>query len=155
MSGVEPFETAEGSEYPFCRQLSVFLENRVGQLSRLTRLLDASEARIMALSVEGSIDCAIVRLLVDDADGARRMISDAGFAVSESEVVVVDVPPGKRGILAICQALLSGEVNIHYTYPLLSSKNENGTLAIQVDDRSLAARLLAGRKFRVLDQSDL
>lgn len=152
---IEPLETAEGSGFNGCRQLSVFLENRVGQLLRLTRLLDGSDVRILALSVEGSIDCAIIRLLVDEPDSARELISQAGFAVAEGEVVVVEVPPGKRGILAICQALISGEVNIHYTYPLLASRGSEPSLAIQVDNLSLAVTVLKGRKFRVLDQTDL
>lgn len=152
---IEPLETAYGSDYPCCQQLSVFLDNSVGQLLRLTRLLDGVDIRILALSVEGSIDCAIVRLLVDKPDEAARMITDAGFAVSESELVVVELPPGKRGILTACQALLTGEVNIHYTYPLLASRDGAAALAFQVDNHELAVSVLRSRRFQVLDQSDL
>ncbi len=152
---IEPLETAYGSDYPCCRQLSVFLDNRVGQLLRLTRLLDGADIRILALSVESSIDCAIVRLLVDKPDEAGKMISDAGFAVSETELVVVELQPGKRGILTACQALIVGEVNIHYTYGLLAAHESIPTLAIQVDNHELAVAVLKSRKFKVLDQSEL
>ncbi len=96
-----------------------------------------------------------MRLLVDNPDDATRMITDAGFAVSESELVVVELPPGKRGILAACQALITGEVNIHYTYPLLAAQESIPTLAIQVDNHELAVDVLRARKFHVLDQADL
>ncbi|MCG3128727.1 MAG: hypothetical protein CHACPFDD_03618 [Phycisphaerae bacterium] len=152
---IEPLETAHGGTYPLCRQISVFLDNRVGQLLRLTRLLDGTEIRILALMVEGAIDCAIVRLLVDQVDSARELLSDSGFAVVESEILVVALPPGNRAILTICQALISGEVNIHYTYPLLVHAESTPMLAIKVDDATLAASVLAGRKFRVFDHTEL
>lgn len=152
---IEPFETAEKSEFPFCRQLSVFLENRLGQLLRLTRLFDNGEIHIRALSVEGSIDCAIVRLLVDDPDTGREMISNAGFAVTESDVLVVQLPPGKRGLMSVCAALIAGEVNINYVYALLAVEDKPAQIAISVDNLVQAARTLAAKKFRVLDQSEL
>lgn len=152
---LEPLETAQGSGYPGCVQLSVFLDNRVGQLLRLMRLLDGSEVHILALSVEGSIDCAIVRLLVDEPDEARTTLTHAGFAVTESEVIVVQLPPGKRGLLQVCQALIGAEVNIQYAYPMLALPDQAATLAINVDDISVADTVLRERKFRVLDQSEL
>lgn len=152
---VEPLETAEGSELPVCRQLSVFLENRLGQLLRLTRLFENEDIYILAVSVEASVDCAIVRLLVNDPDAACRTLMDNGFAVTESDILVVELPPGKRGIIAVCAALISGEVNINYLYPLLGSRRREACMAIQVDNLSTAVRVLQARKFHVLDQSEL
>ena len=63
---MQPFEVAEGGEYIGVCQLSVFLENRLGQLHRLIRILEGADVRILALSIVHSVDCAIVRLLVDD-----------------------------------------------------------------------------------------
>lgn len=152
---LEPLETAEGSEFPFVRQISVFLENRLGQLLRLTRLFEKSEVHILAVSVEGSIDCAIVRLIVDDPDVAHDMLRETGFAVSIAELLVVELPPGKRGMMTVCAALIAGEVNINYTYPLLPGDNRGACIAIQVDNPGLAASVLTGKRFRVLDQSQL
>ncbi|MBL8879360.1 MAG: hypothetical protein JNG88_09600 [Phycisphaerales bacterium] len=152
---IEPLDTLEGSGFPACQQLSVFLENRVGQLLRLTRVLDAEQIRILALSVEGSVDCAIVRMIVNDPDTATSLMSDSGFAVASTEVLVVELPAGKRGILSVCAALISGEVNINYTYPILSQADRGPCLAIQVDNLSLAAKVLSHKKFLVLDQHEL
>ena len=152
---LEPLETAEGSEFPLCRQLSVFLENRMGQLLRLTRLFDSSEVSILALSVDGGIDCAIVRLLVNDPDVAVAMLRDAKFAVTETDVLVVELPHGKRGIMTVAAALISGEVNINYTYALLAGNDRGNCLAIQVDNPAQATAVLSEKKFRVLDQHEL
>jgi hypothetical protein len=152
---LEPLETASGSDFPLCRQLSVFVENRLGQLLRLTRLFESAEVGILAVSVADATDCAIVRLLVNDPDTAHEMLSNANFAVSENELLVVELPPGKRGIQSICEALIAGEVNMNYIYPLLPRDNYGACTAIQVDNLPQAATVLASRKFRLLDQSDL
>ena len=103
-----------GSDFPHCRQLSVFVENRLGQLLRLTRLFEKDNLSILAVSVEGATECAIVRLLVDSPDAAHEALSDAHFAVTETELLVIELPRGKRGITSICEALIAGEVNMNY-----------------------------------------
>ena len=152
---LEPLETAAGSDFPLCRQLAVFVENRLGQLLRLTRLFEKTDVSILAVSVAGATDCAIVRLLVNDADAAHEMLTAAHFAVSESELLVVELPAGKRGIRSVCETLIAGEVNMNYIYPLLPHDKYAACMAIQVDDLPQAAAVLAARKFRLLDQSDL
>ena len=152
---LEPLETAAGSDFPFCRQLSVFVENRLGQLLRLTRLFARADIKILAVSVEGATDCAITRLLVDHPDDAHAAVTDAGFAVTETEVLVVELQPGKRGLMLVCEALIGGEVNMNYIYPLLPHPRHEACVALQVDDMAAAAAVLAGRKLRLLDQSEL
>ncbi|MCH7814272.1 MAG: acetolactate synthase [Planctomycetes bacterium] len=150
-----PFETAHAHDYPTVRQLSVFIENRVGQLLRLTRLLDRTEIHILAISVVNSIDCAIIRMIVDEPDDAVAVFREGGFKVSETELIVVSLPPGKRALLHTWMALLAGEVNIGYTYPLMVQPRSAPALAVQVDETDTAIDLLRAKKFVVLDQSDL
>lgn len=152
---LEPLETAEAGGYPGCQQISVFLENRVGQLLRLTRLFDGLEVRILGLSVDNSVDCAVVRMVVDDPDTAYQMLRDVGFATSQTEVLVVELPPGKSAILTISRALIRGEVNIDYLYPLISSANRPACMAIHVDNLPAAEATLRKQKFRVLSQEEL
>ena len=152
---VEPFQTAEGSDYPSCHQLSVFLENRVGQLLRITRLLDDEPVHILGLSVDASVDCAIVRLLVDNPDHAQEILADAQFALSASEILVVALPHGRRGIQTVCSALIAAEVNINYVYTVSATTEQLPCLAIQVDDVQSAIPVLREKKFRVLTQSEL
>ncbi len=152
---VEPFQTAEGSDYPCCRQLSIFLENRLGQLLRVTRLLDDEPVHILGMSVDASVDCAIVRLLVDDPDRAQQVLVDARFALSESEIIVVELPAGNRAILTLCSALIAGEVNINYLYTVWAGKEKRPCLAIQVDDVQAGVRVLKRNKFVVLNEHEL
>ena len=151
----EPLDTMEGQDFPLCRQISVFLENRLGQLLRLTRLFERDEVQILGISVDNAVDCAITRFIVNDPDVASEMIRDAGFACSENEILVVELPESNRGIMTVCIALLTGEINVNYTYPLLPGRDRGACLAIQVDDLARAAEVLHGKGFRIIDQTEL
>ena len=152
---MRPFETAESSDYPTVRQISVFLENRCGQLLRLTKLFEETDIHILGLSIVHAVECAVARLLVDDPDTASKRLRDAGFAITESELLVVLLPPGSRGLLSICSALLRSEVSIDYLYPLLPHPHGQPAVALRVDDIDMAVASLKAAKFQVLDQSDL
>ncbi len=152
---IEPLSTAEAHDTPTVRQQSVFVENSVGQLLRLTRLFDQTEIRILAVSVVNSIDCAICRMILDDPDRAYDVLSSSRFQVSETELLVVSLPPGKRALLHTWAALLGGEVNIFYTYPLLCHPRGCPAMAIVTDSMEQAAVILRERNFDVLSQSDL
>lgn len=155
MMEIQPLETAEGHGIPTVRQQSVFIENRVGQLLRLTRLFDRSGVRILAVSVVYSVDCAICRMILDEPDRAYDTLTTNRFQVSETELVVVSLPHGKRALLDTWAALLAGEISIHYTYPLLVRPRGHAALAVLPDSIEQAIKVLRMRNFDVLSQDDL
>jgi hypothetical protein len=150
----QPFEVLEGQGSPTVRQLSVFLDNRVGQLLRVTQVLDAQGIKILAFSIMDSLDCAIVRFLVDRPDEAVNALKSASFAVSVAELIVVQLPPGRLGLRTIWSVLLSSEINISYAYPLLPGRG-GSALAVAVDNLEIAVDTLQRRKFSVLSERDL
>ncbi len=151
----EPFDLAQRDAHPTVTQISVFLVERVGELLRLTRTLDPCDVRILGLSIVNAVDTAILRMIVDDPGEAAQTLRDAGFAISESELLVVSLPHGKRALLETWSALLSGEVSVSYTYPLLTQPKDRPALAVMADNLPMAAANLSRRDFTLLDQSDL
>lgn len=149
-----PFETAETFRSPLVRQLSVFLEDRVGALMRLFRAFEGTDVRVAGMSVVHAIDCAIIRLICDPHDHAVDVLEKKGFPFSQTELLVVEVPHG-HGLMSICQALVTGEVNIDYAYPLLVRPTGRAALAIHSDSLDTAAALLRQRKFQVMSEDDL
>jgi len=149
-----PYETLEGQGFPTVRQLSVFLDNRMGQLLRLAQLFENKDIRILAFTVIDSVDCSIVRILFDRTDEALTALRQSGFAVSVAEVLVVKLPHGKRGLMSICSSLLSSEINIAYTYPLLPTEL-GSAIALSVDNLEIAVDTLQQKKFEVLGEADL
>ena len=144
-----------GFESTRVRQFTVFLENKVGRLQMLLRALEQAEGRIVALSIEESADCALVRLICSDADHSREILKGSGFSFGESELLAVELPKRtQQPLIAICSALLAAEINIHYAYPLML-RPRGPSLALYVDDPTLAARLLIKKGFTLIGERDL
>ena len=153
-----PPETEYGSGYEpvRIRQFTIFLENKVGRLQALVRAFEEQSARIVALSIEESGDAALVRLICSDPDLGKDLLEEHGFAFGETDILAVELPTRtKQPLIAICSALLSAEINIHYAYPLLLGAHGGPTLALYVDEPTLAAQIMIRKGFTMIGESDL
>ena len=110
------------------------MENRVGRLHNLMRRLERDDLRIIALSIDDSVDCAVVRLMFDHFERARELLQLGGYSFIESDIIGVELPEAPQPFLAVCSTLLQSEINIHYTYPLLYRRGGHAGIALYVDD---------------------
>src|SRR6185312_16613835 len=96
-SGSEtPYATARGRDWPSVRQFNVFVENRVGNLLSIVRRFETTDIRIVALTVIDSADCAIIRMVLSDPERAREIFERARLPVTESNLLVVQLPDGDQ-----------------------------------------------------------
>jgi hypothetical protein len=150
-----PTETGGGFEPTRIRQFTNCLENKVGRLQQLVRIFEEQAAKIVALSIEESGDAALVRLICADPDLGRETLKLNGFPFGETDLLAVELPKRTgQPLIAICSALLSAEINIHYAYPLLL-RPHGPTLALYVDEPTLAAQIMIRKGFKLIGESDL
>ncbi len=149
------YSTARGRDWPSVRQFNVFLENRVGVLMDLVRKFEASSNRIVALSVDDSVDYAIIRIVLSDPERAHETFHLAGISFLESDLLVVQLPDGPQPLAHICKALLAAEINIHYAYPLMLNPKAKPALALHVDSHETAVATLQNQGFTILTERDL
>jgi hypothetical protein len=157
MEDVLPPQTEHGAgfEPTGIRQFTVFLQNKVGRLQQLVRAFEEHEGRIVALSIEESGDAALVRIICADPDRGKDILEKSGFTYGETDILAVELPKRtKQPLIAICAALLTAEINIHYAYPLLL-RPHGPTLALYVDEPTLAAQIMIRKGFNLIGESDL
>ncbi|QVL32588.1 acetolactate synthase [Telmatocola sphagniphila] len=149
--------TARGRDYPSVRQFNVFLENRLGAMMNVVRRFEATDVRIVSLTVVDSADCAIIRMVLSDPERALEIFKLAKMMVTESDLVVVKLPNSNQPLVEICKALLSAEISIHYAYPLLMGVGFEGStaLALHVSDHEMAVQTLQEKGFTIYTESDL
>jgi hypothetical protein len=153
--GAVGYSTSRARDWPSVRQFNVFIENRVGGLLDVLRQFDSTDIRIISLNIVESADCAIIRLVLTDPERSLEILQQKGFAVTESDLLVVQLPEGNQGLVQICKALLGAEINIHYAYPLLLGPSGRAALALHVEDHETAMQNLVSRGFTVLTENDL
>src|SRR5712691_27487 len=132
------YSTARGRDWPSVRQFNVFLENRLGSLLDLVRRFDTADNRIISLTIVDSADCAIIRIVLSDPERALEVFRQANLPITESDLLVVQLPEDPQPLVQICKALLQAEINIHYAYPILVGPQGCAALALHVENHDMA-----------------
>ena len=148
-------ETTQRFEGPRVRQFSVFLKNKVGALLEVVRLLNVHMVDVVGMSVQDSTDSSIVRLIASDPELVEELFKDNDIAYGICEMVVVEMEEVATDLAKLLVSLLAAEVNIFFSYPLLTRPNKRAALALHVEDHECAASVLAGDGFRLLSQADI
>ena len=151
------FATARDRDWPSVRQFNVFLANRLGALLDLVRRFETTDVRVVSLNVVETADCAIIRLVPSDYERAYEVLQAAKLPFTESDLIVVKIPDNDQPLLTLTKALLGGEIDIHYMYPLLIGVGPMGStaVAIHVDDCENAAAALQNQGFTLFNEGDL
>jgi hypothetical protein len=149
-------ETARGTIGPKVVQLSIFLENRVGLLLQVTKLLEEKNVHICAISIIDTADTAVVRMIVDNVPRAKTALKERGIAVYETDLLAVELPV-REGMTftGILGTLLRAEVNVHYVYSLITRSNGNPVLAFHVEDHDMAVEVLERHGLSLIGQDDI
>ena len=113
-------ETTQRFEGPRVRQFSVFLKNKVGALLEVVRLLNVHMVDVVGMSVQDSTDSSIVRLIASDPEMVEELFKDNDIAYGICEMVVVEMEEVATDLAKLLVSLLAAEVNIYFSYPLLT-----------------------------------
>lgn len=132
------------------RQLSVFLENKAGRLAEVTRVLGEAGINIRALSIADTTDFGILRMIVGDPDRAEQLLKGAGFAVTTTGVLAVEVPDRPGGLAFVLEVLEREGHNIEYLYAFVEKASPDALVLIRVEDTARGASALAAAGISVL-----
>src|SRR5438874_2180072 len=110
-------ETTKARRADPVTQFSVFTPNRLGRLHDLIGLFGTNGMHVLALMVLDTTDSAIIRMVVDDPDGARQLLLRENFPFTESKLVAVEANSTDLGRLM--SALLEAELNVNYLYTFI------------------------------------
>jgi len=117
------------------KQLSIFLENRKGRLKELTETLYKAQVNIRALALAESAEFGILRLVVDNPEKARSVLSAAGFTVKEQSVFAVEVEDKPGGFYQVVKLLSEAGINVDYTYAFVGG-GDRAVLVFKVPDEN-------------------
>ena len=136
-------------------QVSVFLENRSGGAADIVDVLAKNGIDIQAHALADMADFGIMRLIVEDAERARKILKDAGFTADVTRVAAVEVPDRPGGLSHTLRALRDRGVSIEYMYSAARRSGGGGAVVIfRFDEIGRALEALRAAGVKVLDRLD-
>lgn len=131
-------------------QISIFLENRTGQLAQICTTLAAHDISIVTLSLADTTDFGIVRMIVSDHEKAREILASAGHVVKVTPVFAVTVPDAPGGMADVARKLSDAGCAIEYCYAFAFHHGEKAVLVFRFADEAKAAQVLAENGYATL-----
>ena len=137
------------------KQLSVMLQNRVGSLAALLKLLQAEMVEVVGLSMQDSRDATIVRLVLSDPELGAQLFMERGIPYTACEMVVVGFRNSSEGLLKCMYTLSAGETNVDFSYALMAQPEGKSLLALHLCDYDFGLSLLHQAGYSIFYQEDL
>ncbi len=137
------------------KQLSVFLENKPGALSRVCRVLATAGINIQTFALADSEQFGILRLIVQDWDQARKVLEQNQWVVKVTDVVTLKVPDRAGGLSSVLDLLEWANVNVEYAYAFTAKHNGEGLLVFRFDQPEIAIDALRTHNIRPVSDAEL
>ena len=137
------------------KQFSVFLQNRVGSLDSLLRLVRHSGEDVIGLSMQDAKDATIVRLIVTDPELVGQLFLEKGIPYTTCNMVVVALREACTGLEECLKSLKDGGTNVDFAYSMLSHPEDYTLVAFHLDDHFFGAEILRNAGIKVMYQGDL
>lgn len=137
------------------RQLSIFLENRKGRLANITSIIAGANISIIGLSIADTAEFGILRLIVDDVNGAENILKGNNIVYHVNDVTAVEVDRNPGGLSKVLNLLNTTSINVEYMYALAQYKVSNPVLILRFSEPSAAREILRQGGCTLLDEAAL
>ena len=135
------------------KQISVFLENKPGQLAHMCRILADANIDLKALNIAETSDYGVLRIITDKPLKTVEVLKAESLVCSCTEVVAVKVPDHPGGLAGILDLIARKGISIEYMYSMLGG---NGTSsAIMVFQTNEGEKVFSDAGLAVLSASDI
>ena len=136
------------------KQISIFAENKAGRLEKITEKLKSANINIRAFTIAEAGDFGVMRMVVDKPEQAHNVLHDAGFTVSETDVLGIEMSDSPGGLHEISTVLGSNAINVDYAYAFAMA-SQRALLIIRVDNINNAIEVLENSDIRLVSMDEV
>ncbi len=135
------------------KQLSIFLENKSGRLTEVTKALEEANINISALSIADTAEYGILRLIVTNPDKAVESLKARNFTVNSTDVICLTVPHTPGGLARALEILSNAKIGIEYMYAF--EFGEKASVIIRTEALQAAIDVLQEHKVELIKASEI
>lgn len=135
------------------KQLSIFLEDKTGRLTEITRILAENDINMSAFSIADAPDYGILRIVVNKPDIALKVLKEKGFSVNTTDVIALVVPDEPGGLYKALEIISHNSVAIDYMYAF--SHDKSASVIIRPHSINDAIEVLQQHKMELITASQI
>jgi len=116
-------------------QVSIFLENKLGHLEKVTAVLKEAEINIRSLHLNHTANgWGILNLVVSNPELAYQLLNEKGMSAALREIVVVKMADKPGGLDGLLKDIVKAGVNFTNAYGRVVNDGDSAYFVIDVQD---------------------
>ena len=131
------------------KQLSVFLENKPGELTAMVDILRDIDISIDSIVIAETTKFGVIRIITASYDKACEALKKAGFSARTVDVVAVKIANKKGSFAKIVDALSKDGISINYCYSYYAD-TQTGIFVFSLDDNEKGEKELEKAGFEIV-----
>jgi len=137
-------------------QVSIFLENKIGHLERVTSVLKDAQINIRTMNLNHTASgWGILNLVVSNPIHAHQLLNQNGMSAALREIVVIEMIDQPGGLDDLLKEIVSAGVNFTNAYGRSAYGNENAYFVIDTEDVTDARNKLVQAKLSLLSDETI
>ena len=138
------------------QQLSLFLENRPGQLREPVEVLANAGIDLLTMSLADTAQFGILRFIVRKPQEARAVLEAAGLVARTTDVVAVEVENRPGGLAAVLKVIDEGGLAVEYMYDFgAASRAGKAAIVFRFEEPDKAVATLKAAGVKMLESEEL
>ena len=116
-------------------QVSIFLENKIGHLERVTAVLKAAKINIRTMNLNHTASgWGILNLVVSNPVLGQQLLIENGLSAALREIVVIEMIDQPGGLDDLLKVIVNAGVNFTNAYGRSAYANEKAYFVIDTED---------------------
>lgn len=137
------------------KQLSIFVENKIGSLAGVTSILKENSINIRAIASFDTPEFAILRIVVNHPKKAKELLKESGYAVKMSEVVAVVLEDKPGDLDRMLHAIAAAKIGVNYIYSFVIRSGKAPLMVVNTDHLENTVKVLKENGFQIEEQEGL
>ena len=126
----------------FIKQLSIFIENKVGRLQAIVDTLSENDINIRALSIAETTEFGILRIITPNVEKAKKVLRDVDVISKITDVIAVYIDDKAGGLAKMLKSVTDAGINVEYMYAFLGRTEGKALMVLKADDEAKAEKAL-------------
>ena len=137
------------------KQLSIFLQNRMGSLAKPLEVLTVANVNIRAMCMADTSEFGILRLVVDDPIKGKEALEENNFLVKITDIIGVEMNDAPGGLTTVLDIIKDNLIDLEYLYAFSHDKAEKAILLLHADDIDNLISVLSENNIPIVSAEDV
>ena len=137
------------------KQLSIFLQNKMGSLAKPLEVLTVADVNIRAMCMADTSEFGILRLVVDNPEKGKEALEQNNFLVKMTEIIGVEMNDAPGGLTSVLKIIRDNNIDLEYLYAFTHDKADKAILLLHSSDIDKLIEVLQNSNITIVPSEEV